>query len=186
MRKFQLDQKYGHLKYMTADQVAGKEDAEPVDHQEIVRKNQLDIQDKLQALNEEFVYVTSEELEQQNYQSLVTVQGPQDDDDLGEGGTIIKTLQNSMHIAYLGDIFLGTTPNNRSQPASVIFDTATQYLAVTSTQCKACRTHVYDASSSKTVNRQIYSPQHEYYGSSELFGEQIQDLVCLYNIETDF
>lgn len=173
-----LDHKYGHLKYMSMDQM---KNGSHVDFQESVEKNKRDIEARLAEMGEEVVVADG-------ISELVRVRAddPDDDDEFGQGGSIPSTLQNYYHLAYIGDIFIGTLPNGKSQQAKVIYDTATQWLSVTSTDCTKCQTQVYDPVLSSTVKRDLYLPQHEYYGSTELYGEQIQDLVCLNDIKEDF
>ena len=57
-------------------------------------------------MNEHVVHVPVDELVR------VQDENPDNDDDYGAGGTIKATLQNYFHVAYLGDLFLGTTANN--------------------------------------------------------------------------
>ena len=43
----------------------------------------------------------------------------------------------------------------------------------------------YDTKKSKTEIRTNYMLEHEWVGSSEIYGQQIEDLVCLVNIKLD-
>lgn len=81
-------------------------DGSDVDHQEIIKRNQRDIQARLDELNEEIVFAPVE-----NVTRLVGED--QDDDDYGAGGSIPTELTNYYHLAYIGDLYLGKQANGK-------------------------------------------------------------------------
>lgn len=80
-----------------------------VDHLELVKRNHREIQARLEELNEEIVAVD----ENEQRRSLAD-DDPDNDDEFGVGGSIPTILDNYYHLAYIGDIYLGSTPNLKS------------------------------------------------------------------------
>ena len=71
-------------------------------------------------------------------------------------------IRNVLNAQYLGEIFVGTyklprrkdqkTDTYMNRPGVVVFDTGSNWLAVTSTLCEKCDTKVFDVDNSITAN----------------------------------
>jgi len=112
-------------------------------------------------------------------------------------------LQSRNDAVYMGTVYIGT-PN--SQPASVVFDTGSEYLAVTSTLCddstagkykfkkydptqgqfidrdqneKRCKTMAYNIEDSKSNNILSKASSKLTYGSAKLQGFIWEDYACI-------
>ena len=69
-----------------------------------------------------------------------------------------------------------------SQKATVVFDTGSNWLTVTSDLCKKCTTHAYKTKMSETAvsTDEIISQK---YGSADLSGFIFNDTICMKQID---
>ena len=85
-------------------------------------------------------------------------------------------MKNVLNSQYLSTIYFGTP---ESQEATVVFDTGSNWLTVTSNMCINCNTKAYDVNSSLTAIRIQQDPFEQKYGSANLTGYIWNDTVCL-------
>ena len=68
-------------------------------------------------------------------------------------------------------------------PATVVFDTGSNWLVVTSDRCTlGCDTFAYDHNNSTMSVLHSTKPFEEQYGSADLMGYNYRDLICLFPI----
>jgi len=102
----------------------------------------------------------------------------------GSGGTIRVNLNDVNNDGvYSGQLFVG----NPSQPATVIFDTGSEYLGVTSDLCKtqengvaSCPSQAYNSKNSKDSKLSENSKSFKInFGHGRVQGEDRIDRLCL-------
>ena len=118
-------------------------------------------------------------------------------------------LESRNDAVYIGTVYLGT-PN--SQPANVVFDTGSEYLAVTSSLCddntsgdfkfkkfnqkenqyvdreqfsQRCNTQAYDIHKSNTQKILSKSSSKLTYGSAKLQGFIWEDYTCIQPLQSE-
>mmetsp|Transcript_1194 Transcript_1194/g.2181 ORF Transcript_1194/g.2181 Transcript_1194/m.2181 type:complete len:126 (+) Transcript_1194:246-623(+) len=85
-------------------------------------------------------------------------------------------MTNILNSQYLGDIYFGSP---ESQHATVVFDTGSNWLTVTSNLCKNCHSQAYDTTKSRTAIQVDERTLDQKYGSANLNGKIWNDTVCL-------
>ena len=101
-------------------------------------------------------------------------------------------ITNVLNAQYLGEIFVGNykMPKLKNEkedrymnkPGVVVFDTGSNWLAMTSTLCDECETKVFDVDNSVTAKRFDEEEFDQSYGSASLSGYVYHDTVCLHSI----
>lgn len=88
-------------------------------------------------------------------------------------------MVNILNSQYLGNLYFGSP---FSQKATVVFDTGSNWLTVTSDLCKKCKTHAYKTKYSETAvsTDEIISQK---YGSADLSGYIFNDTICMKEID---
>jgi len=66
-----------------------------------------------------------------------------------------------------------------SQPSIVVLDTGSNWLTTTSVFCGDCATKAYDPRQSQGYQVHSYELEHQVYGSAQLEGYVLSDVVCL-------
>ena len=87
-------------------------------------------------------------------------------------------MVNILNSQYLGNLYFGSP---FGQKATVVFDTGSNWLTVTSDICKKCSTQAYKTKFSETAistNETI----SQKYGSADLSGLIFNDTVCMKDI----
>ena len=73
-----------------------------------------------------------------------------------------------------------------NRPGVVVFDTGSNWLAMTSTLCKECDTKVFDVENSETAKLFDEEEFDQSYGSASLSGYVYHDTVCLHSIQGSY
>ena len=85
-------------------------------------------------------------------------------------------MKNVLNSQYLGKVYFGTPT---SQPATVVFDTGSNWLTVTSNLCQGCSSQAYNTAHSDTAVKVQDEALDQKYGSADLSGYIWNDTVCL-------
>ena len=88
-------------------------------------------------------------------------------------------IKNVMNFQYLGKVFIGTYENGEATPGTVVFDTGSNWLTMTSDKCTNCTSKVYDSEHSTTNTLVQDEVINQLYGSANLTGYEYNDTVCL-------
>jgi len=86
-------------------------------------------------------------------------------------------MKNILNSQYLADMYFG---GPESQKATVVFDTGSNWLAVTTQMCDSCKSKAYDTTKStkKSTNNETIEQK---YGAAYLSGIKYNDDVCLHS-----
>ena len=72
-----------------------------------------------------------------------------------------------------------TNSKTESKPGTLVFDTGSNWLTITSDKCKNCTSKIYDSENS-TSNIMVQNETiNQVYGSANLTGYEYNDTVCL-------
>lgn len=86
---------------------------------------------------------------------------------------------NILNSQYLGTLYFGS-PNG--QRATVVFDTGSNWLTVTSDLCKECSTQAYKTKGSDSAINTSENISQK-YGSADLSGLIFNDTVCMSKVD---
>jgi hypothetical protein len=85
-------------------------------------------------------------------------------------------MKNILNSQYLANMYFG----NPSQEATVVFDTGSNWLTVTTELCDSCKSNSFITTKSSTAETSK-DPIEQKYGSASLEGLIYYDTVCLHS-----
>ena len=86
-------------------------------------------------------------------------------------------------VAYTGPVFLGT-PLQGNATSTFLYDSGSQYLLVTGSNCTTCASQDYDPILSTTIKPSTeYTLHSMFYGDASFGGYMLEDNVCLSDSE---
>lgn len=88
----------------------------------------------------------------------------------------LVAITNVMNTQYMGQVYFGYP---MSQNATVVFDTGSNWLVVTSSLCPSCSNWAYNPADSNSKQQVGTEAFEQKYGSADLFGYEYKDFVCL-------